>query len=183
MDVEGRKGDAAQAPAPIFDAGHVAAHAEAEWRRLHVLAQTVLSKRERSTEEKLPLLVELRQRRVPSRAIAVDPVVVARREDGRGAERVEVGERLRVDGIRALAGAALQIAVVGREREILPVHVGDQVRHTDGRLRRRVGQITPEPDCVCAVTAPSVSIVSVLESCGGRQAGRDRRDDQHGYGR
>ena len=36
------------------------------------------------------------------------------------------------------------------ERQILPVHVGNQVRHADRRLQARVRKIAPQPDGVGA---------------------------------
>ena len=46
LDVERRVGDAAHGPAPILDAGHQAAHAEAERRRLDLLVHLVLAEGE-----------------------------------------------------------------------------------------------------------------------------------------
>src|SRR5258706_7047717 len=42
-------------------------------------------------------------------------------------------------------------SVVDGERELLAVHVGDQVRHADLRLQVRIRQVAPETDRVPAV--------------------------------
>ena len=104
------------------------------------------------------------------RAVAVGPVVVARREHRRRVERVEVAETLHGKGVAAgcrrdgagRAVAGLQVAVVNRERELRVVHVGDQVRHAGRRLHVAVRQVAPEPDrvlkgssCSCSPLLPT----------------------------
>jgi len=94
------------------------------------LAQLTLSQRERRTKKEGALLIELRQRVVTGSAVAVGPIVIAWREHGRSLERVEITQRLGINGIRALAATCLEIAIVDRERQALRIHIADQCGHT-----------------------------------------------------
>src|SRR5260370_21557857 len=98
----------------------------------------MLPERKRSAEENQALVVEAFERRESSvrRTVAVRPVVVTRREDGRRLQRIEITEGLVIQGVAASCGrdrvgsrvACLQIPIVGGEREVLRVHVTDKVR-------------------------------------------------------
>ncbi len=153
LDIERRVGHATDRPAAILDARRRTVRSEAQRGLLDLLSDAVLAERVWRGKEQLPLLVELKAIVVPGGAVAVDPVVVAGRERGGRSQRVEVAQCLGVDGISALARAALEIAVVGREGEVLAVHVGDQVGDADRRLGRRVREIAPQADRVCLVPA------------------------------
>src|SRR5258706_14851106 len=59
-------------------------------------------------------------------------------------------------------------SVVDGERELLAVHVGDQVRHADLRLQVRIRQVAPETDRV-----PAVVIAVLVAVALGPGAGRD----------
>jgi len=85
LNVQGCVGDATEGPAAIFDARHVAAYAKTKRSGLHLLMDAVLSQRERSAEEERTLVVETLERGESAvrRAVAVRPVVVAWRKDGR----------------------------------------------------------------------------------------------------
>src|SRR4029434_3491092 len=92
--------------------------------------------------------IELGERVIAGDSVAIGPVVVAGRESGRRLERIEISDRLRVDGILTLARTTLEVAIVGREGEFLGVHVGNEVWHTSGSLHGRVRQVAPEADGV-----------------------------------
>src|SRR4029453_12164811 len=146
LNIEGGVGDAADGPAAVLDAGNRAAEAEAKRIGLHFLEQLALAESERRAEEKLALLIELGERVIAGDSVAIGPVVVAGRESGRRLERIEISERLRVDGILTLARTTLEVAIVGGEGEFLGVHVGNEVWHTRGSLDGRVRQGAPEAE-------------------------------------
>ena len=107
-------------------------------------------------------------------AIAVRPVVVARREERRLLERVEVPERLRVKGVatgrgRRRAGCpapGLQVAVMNRERDVRVVHVRDQIRYTGLRLHIGVGKVSPQPDAELECLFVGRAVAADRDSCG-----------------
>ena len=141
LDVERRIRDIAEAPAAVLDARDESAHAKAEQIGLHLLTDLVLALRERRREEDLPLVIEALERveAAVGWTIAVGPVVVARREDRRRLQRVEVGLRARVERVVARrVRTSLEVAVERRKREPLAVHVRNQVGDTDRGLNRRV---------------------------------------------
>jgi hypothetical protein len=91
-------------------------------------------------------------------------------------------ERLRVERVDAGRGghrarrpvACLEVSVVDRERDVLRVHVGDQVRHPDHRLEVRVREVSPEADGI----APPL----IFAAFGGTR--RDRaREGRRGHAR
>jgi len=67
----------------------------------------------------------------------------------------------------------LQVAVHCGERELLLVHVGDEVRHARRRLDGVVRQIAPEADRVRLDSAASF-VLSAVGATAHRKAGRER---------
>ena len=106
-------------------------------------------------EEDLPLVVQAllgveAARARPVAAPAVGPVVVAGREDERRPQRVEGRQlaRIEVVGARRVT-ARLEVAVERREREVVRVEVGEQIRVL-GLGRVSVRHVPEQPDDVVA---------------------------------
>jgi hypothetical protein len=134
LNVESGVSDAAHSPAAVLHAGHGAADAQTELRRLHLLAQAVLAQSKRRAEEELAFVVELRRGVIAGCTVAIHPIVVSGRESRRRAKESEMAKGLRVHRFGALAGSALEIAIMGGECQVLAVHVGDEVRNSDSGL-------------------------------------------------
>ena len=137
---------------------------------LNLLEESGLAQRVRRVKEECALVIELLERvssvRAQALAIAIGPVVVTGREDSGSMEAAEVDGRPRIDaaiGAVRRSTALPQIAVMGREGEILRVHIGDQVRENGGLLGG-IRQVTPQADGVgaAALLVDAIGIVFVL---------------------
>jgi hypothetical protein len=183
LDIQRRVNDTLEHPPAILDALDRAADSKAQRGVLHVLMQLGSAHRQRRAEEQLPLVIEAFARGVASRrrTIAVGPIVVAGSEHRRRLERVEKLQRADVDGIVAPRGSGFQIAIVDREREPLRVHIGDQVRHANGVLQRRIRNVPPQSNLV----RPTVAVPGVAgchDPAGAvHQRGGDERRRQNSH--
>src|SRR6266436_8981491 len=149
----------------------------------------VLPKRERRAEENQAFVVETFERRKSSirRTVAICPVVVTRREDGRRFQRIKITKGLDVQGIAASGGggrvgsrvACLQISIVGGKFKVLRVHVSDQVRHARGGLDVRVGEVAPESNRIHVMPLILVALAFGRIAVKPRSYSRSCRENQH----
>ncbi len=106
------------------------------------------------------------------------------------AQGIEISERLRVERVAARrrrnrarrAVAGFQVAVVRGERQVLRIHVRNQVRHARQRLCIGIGQIAPQADRVRPLVVP-VIFATAVEPAAGREFRRDHNNRQQCHGR